>query len=440
MPLIKSNSKKAFKENVEQEMEAGKPKDQSLAIAYSIKRKNRKKMAKGGEARNESAASEQRPMPEERDKDAKQVSRNSGNKSASKDSWTDNSTIEQAQRPSKTTLSRPKLVGSDAFSVRYKDEIDQDLHRMDSEPPASDRQQPKQSYNEDGAKRQGPSVSDMQAQHNNKRPPYNKAIEDQYAQDMAAAEMKKVQSYANGGPVMEPGDDGIELMERSDEGRLQSMESPSEDEGDAEAHSLNELSPNRQGPRVSDDERQHNSGRKAYAEGGHIQFNDAEDYDSSMELNPAHGKHSADDSEDQPHEEEQMEREDSIAAAIMARKERSGQYSDSDEDRMSMMALGGEILEDGGDIHSHGSMDTHEDADQADLSRNADEDANEEDQASFDALRKENYSESEGLRELDSSMDSGQHGNDEESDSEDKHDRVSRIMSKMNLKRQFKQR
>ena len=38
MPLIKSTSKKAFKENVSKEVAAGKPIKQALAIAYSTKR------------------------------------------------------------------------------------------------------------------------------------------------------------------------------------------------------------------------------------------------------------------------------------------------------------------------------------------------------------------------------------------------------------------
>lgn len=41
MSLIKSKSKKAFKENVCREMKAGKPKKQALAIAYSVKRKSK---------------------------------------------------------------------------------------------------------------------------------------------------------------------------------------------------------------------------------------------------------------------------------------------------------------------------------------------------------------------------------------------------------------
>ena len=49
MPLFQSKSKKAFGKNVESEMKSGKPQDQALAIAYSIKRRNeRKKMADGG--------------------------------------------------------------------------------------------------------------------------------------------------------------------------------------------------------------------------------------------------------------------------------------------------------------------------------------------------------------------------------------------------------
>jgi len=47
MPLLKSKSKKAFGKNVETEMKAGKPQKQSIAIAYSMKKKAQK-MSKGG--------------------------------------------------------------------------------------------------------------------------------------------------------------------------------------------------------------------------------------------------------------------------------------------------------------------------------------------------------------------------------------------------------
>lgn len=50
MPLIKSSSKKAFVSNLKKEEGAGKPPKQSLAIAYSVQRMNKKKkkMANGG--------------------------------------------------------------------------------------------------------------------------------------------------------------------------------------------------------------------------------------------------------------------------------------------------------------------------------------------------------------------------------------------------------
>lgn len=43
MPLKKSKSDKAFKENVKAEVKAGKPVKQAVAIAYSVKRKSKKK-------------------------------------------------------------------------------------------------------------------------------------------------------------------------------------------------------------------------------------------------------------------------------------------------------------------------------------------------------------------------------------------------------------
>ena len=43
MPLIKSKSKKAFSQNIKREMKAGKPQKQAVAIAYSVKRKAKKK-------------------------------------------------------------------------------------------------------------------------------------------------------------------------------------------------------------------------------------------------------------------------------------------------------------------------------------------------------------------------------------------------------------
>lgn len=42
MPIDYGRSKKAFKKNVETELESGKPIKQALAIAYSIKKRGEK--------------------------------------------------------------------------------------------------------------------------------------------------------------------------------------------------------------------------------------------------------------------------------------------------------------------------------------------------------------------------------------------------------------
>ena len=43
MPLKSGKSRKAFSYNVKTEMNAGRPQKQAVAIAYSMKRKSRKK-------------------------------------------------------------------------------------------------------------------------------------------------------------------------------------------------------------------------------------------------------------------------------------------------------------------------------------------------------------------------------------------------------------
>ncbi len=46
MPLKKSTSPKAFKENIKAEVKAGKPVKQAVAISYAVKREAEKKSAK----------------------------------------------------------------------------------------------------------------------------------------------------------------------------------------------------------------------------------------------------------------------------------------------------------------------------------------------------------------------------------------------------------
>lgn len=370
--------------------------------------KTKPRLAEGGPV---SAKSEKRPSADEQS--AEQLGRNRGDKPAKNDSATSNITVKQAQRPSVTKLSQPKMVGSDVFSVRNRDMHDDEADMMDHLPPQTDRAQPVSRDDEKRAASSGHKLRDMQSEHSTGRKPYNKAIEDQYAQDMAAAEMKKTQSYARGGAVMQPEDHDTELMERDDEAHLMDMESPSEDEGSLNAHGLDEEDPDTENPNAMDMEREHNNGRKPYAGGGMLG-------DIMKVAAMAEGGEA----------EQEEEHHDSIAAAIMARRKELHDQIDSgahDLDEAVKMAEGGEV-------NGMDSIDTHEDADQADLSRNAEEDANMEDQTSFNALRKENYSESEGLDELDSPKGSNEHGRDIDGN---KHDMVESIRRKMNSKRQF---
>jgi hypothetical protein len=46
MPLVKSPSKAAFRQNIKAEVKAGKPVKQAVAIAYSVKRAAGKKKGK----------------------------------------------------------------------------------------------------------------------------------------------------------------------------------------------------------------------------------------------------------------------------------------------------------------------------------------------------------------------------------------------------------
>lgn len=371
MPLIPSRSKKAFSKNIETEMAEGKPQKQSIAIAYSMKRKaGKKKMAEGG-AVNESAATEHRPSIEEHDKDAAMVSRNSGNKAPKNDSWTDKSTVTQAQMNngrSVKPIKRPGMVPTNAFSTRmYDEEADLQSSAKTGNPDA----QPPKHDDEEGPDRQGPRVSDEEHQHNNGRKAYAKGGSVSGAHDEDSAE------HYPGKPMVDmeygssPEEDGVQhpagLEEDNDQMR------PSKEEY---------MSGKRMAPML--------------AAGGEITSR-------RMALDsqePIHETYPTSDEEDIMHAA-------SIAAAIMAKKR--------------MMARGGEIL-------SHDSIYPHPEADQADLSRNADEDANEEDQLSFNALRKENYSETAGLDALDNPMDSTEDGREID---HDKHDMLAEIRAKM---------
>lgn len=202
---------------------------------------------------------------------------------------------------------------------------------------------------------------------------------------------------------------------------------------------------------------------KKMAEGGEIN-----EEVSMHEAEEDHAEHPAhleeDDDQMRPSEEDIMadhfadggeveeERHNSIAAAIMARRDRMHAEIDSgahDLDHAVKMAEGGMAEEDDTvgkrdglftfpktKINGEDSI-YSDDSSQVNLKRNSEEDANMEDQTSFNALRKENYSESAGLAKMGSSRDSNLKGDSREEDEENKKDMISSIRSKMNAKRQF---
>lgn len=46
MPLVKAHTRKAREKNIETEIKAGKPRNQAIAIAYSVAKKNKQRPKK----------------------------------------------------------------------------------------------------------------------------------------------------------------------------------------------------------------------------------------------------------------------------------------------------------------------------------------------------------------------------------------------------------
>jgi len=378
MPLIHKKGKAAFEHNVKTEMEHGKPQDQALAISYSVKRKAKKK-AKGGmitpadqhlkdrpayaEGGSISASNEKRPMPSDTHDDAAMTRRNSAKKAPMNDRATDRPERRQAGLGKIYPLKHPSMVPATGFTARLRTQED-DL--QDTAAPSNPSEQPPEEY-------------DYHSESHTPDP------------DMATAHSTSRKPYAAGGEAL-----------RDDERHLMESMSPSMDEGSEMAYSHNEAMADAHGS-DPDMEAPHNPNqRKAYMQGGEV------DTDHEMM--------------DQPDEEDLMHHA-SIAAAIMAKRkaaQEDGMSGSADMNEAENYAKGGEVMEGHAHINSHGSMDTTDD-DQADLSRNADEDANEEDQASFMSLEKENYSESDGLRQLDNPMDAVDHTDEREMSQHEEH-------------------
>ena len=416
MPLIHSKSKKAMSKNIETEMHHGKPQDQAIAIAYSVKRKAAKKKASGGTVESGSptmnmaeggaisASNEARPSTQTEENDRHEIARQHAAKALDpKQNMTSPQNRTAARKGLNTTpIKHPKMAASDVVQARLRDEED---HLQSSAAPASPDTQPPAHDDEEGPNRQGP-------QH------------------------KKSRSHSTGEMMAEGGK--IEASDRhhtDPNAHQDSIEHlhPSEDEGEGDAHSKNEQGPNRRGP--SESSTQGKAGRKPthgldmYAEGGDTSKPVAQGGIDTIVPDTGFGKiiimkQHADGGEihhemmEQPTEEAHEELANSIAAAIMARKR---------------MANGGIA-----DV----SVPQHEDDSsleegEVDIDDNGRELPNAYYGRNEDKVLKENFD--EDMMDMTQPMDSNERGDSRENATSDSHDMVSEIRKRMKSRRQMPQ-
>lgn len=309
MPLIKGKSPKAFKKNIETEMASGKPQDQALAIAYSVKRKSKKKMAKGGH------------IDESTGIHTPNYNEGKGKKGISESG--------EAYRISKTNsnVSNPTKEGLRKAAIQ---EHRNKLEEMRSMP------KPKLAAGGMITSTQGPKMVESSR---------IKAKSREEADREMMLPIKKEQ-YADGDEIH------VDINSHKNE--------PNDDE--------------------------------MMAEGGEI--------------------------DDSPDHEMEEEHHNSIAAAIMAKRHREAQDSDSDIDTQMMMAEGGDV-----------------ESDVVDLMENGEEQPNEFYHLNEDEALEHNFN--APLEDIHQPEDSNLMGDPAEDEAENEHDMISSIRRKMSMRRQF---
>lgn len=189
-------------------------KPNALAIALEISKRRKKKMAKGGPV-NESAASEHRPMPSEKDKDASMVSHNGAKKPIIEGQWDSRPDIKQSQKGLKTTpIKHPKMVPSSTFTSRLRDEEDdlQESASVNNGPQI----QPPEHDDELEAKKHGPSVPALHMKRMAEGGQVAPINEDK------ARDFKK--GFESGGPSMGEMIDNIKDVFKADGGMIEDEE------------------------------------------------------------------------------------------------------------------------------------------------------------------------------------------------------------------------
>lgn len=395
---MKKRSKPAFEHNVKAEIHAGKPKDQALAIAYSVKR--RAKKAQGGKLSTD---------PKDYTKDMQAEAKDKIDQQQKIDGYAEGGKLSRDER---------KSMAARAYGEKFRNSLGPNPGGK-SIGPVKDMDR----HHHYGINHQDPRKPEGQSHMGTKvREPaqYMTTAKEDAAnrvESMKMASKPKLQGLAEGGRVKTTkikhprmvASDVLQARLRDEEDDMMDSMPPSSPK-DQPPMADDEMGADRHGPESVD------LHMKKMAYGGKAE-DDGVEHPAGLEEDDDQMKPSDDEimadhfaeggrADANDYNEEEIEHAASLAAAIMMKRKK--------------MAMGGEA-----------SMETTDD-DQANLSRNADEDMNLEDQASFDAMRKENYSESEGLEQMDSPMDSAQHGHEDE----DVHDKsvVGQIRSKMKKK------
>ncbi len=522
MPLRPGKSKKAFVSNIKTEMKHGKPQDQALAIAYSVKRRSAKKMAKGGGVglnqnipndsewhktfQEEFKKRSPKPNPEAHYQATLIANQKHGPRGS--DIKYKNMSEEQKSKLGKYAdggkISREdrKKMASAAEHKKWKESLgdnpdgksigpvhDMDRHhyyginhqssrhepgvsvvgghiRDKSDPVIPLREQRQDNIDQmkkatkpklmakggmaeisaKSEKRPNPNQSFADSAEEQRNKGKKAPHQDQWTDRPTEAQAKKPSHVRLSEPKMVESGVIRTKLRKNEHDLMHTI--PPESPKAQPSHALDEERPQRSGPPVHK--------MKMMAKGGEIDLDDddhdALDHNSSVDHEYGGNAENDEAPEDSPldgltdeespavdeymasrfarggHIEESEDNyaddgdHDSIAAAIMARRDRLHDEIDSgahDEDLAAAYAEGGEV----------------------DLSQNADEEPNNEDQMSFEALKKENYSESDGLDDLgDQPTDSNEHGDEREDETHDRNDRVGAIRKRMTSKRQFNKR
>lgn len=269
-------------------------------------------------------------------------------------------------------------------------------------------------------------------------------------QKKVADSMKKAFGFYDGGEALSAddavmyGEDMLDekKLRHADEIRAASSE-PVADDSDEREMEMRHGAPSRHEDEL-DARKEHMSGiddasdaremdmmkRKKMAKGGEVDMRDESMPDNAIDSASSRRSEYMLDAKPMRHGDEKRaashdavaDDSDDMELDMMRKKPPEDAYSDEGIVRMARGGIAKEIMRK--KMYAEGG--------EVDLSRNADEDENMEDDLSWDALRKENYSDSEGLSELDYDT-SRSVGHD--LPDEDEHDMVDKIRAKYSKRR-----